>query len=100
MSNVCQPTSLAFDASAEAIQSWIVTRVAQLLGVGANEIQPTDVLSDFGMESVEAFTLSGELSDLLGLKLSPTLVWDFPAISDLAQYLAAEKKAASAGNPR
>jgi acyl carrier protein len=49
---------------------------------------------------VEAFTLSGELSDLLGLKLSPTLVWDFPAISDLAQYLAAEKKAASAGNPR
>ncbi|MEC5160918.1 MULTISPECIES: acyl carrier protein [unclassified Janthinobacterium] len=85
-------TALALEHTVESIQSWIVERTASLLGVKPSKISVSDRLSDFGLESVEAFTLSGELSDLLNLKLSPTLAWDFSTIADLAEYLAAEEK--------
>jgi acyl carrier protein len=85
-------SSQNFDPSIDSIQAWIVGRVAQMLGAKSSDIQINDRLSDFGLESVEAFTLSGELSDLLGLKLSPTLAWDFPTIAELAQFLETEKR--------
>jgi acyl carrier protein len=80
------------DLSAEAIEDWVIHRIARLLGVQPHEISATEALTDLGLESVEAFTLSGELSDLLGLKLSPTLAWDLPTIADLAQHLEHKKK--------
>ena len=35
----------------------------------------------------EAMMLVGDLEDSLGLRLSPTLVWDYPTMEKLAQYV-------------
>ena len=84
--------------TAEALELWIIQRIARLLSVEQYEISVSEPLSNFGLESIEAFTLSGELSDLLGLKLPSTLAWDFSTIADLAHYLESEKKAQRMGN--
>jgi acyl carrier protein len=82
------------DVTAKTIEDWVIHRIARLLGVQPQEISATEALTDLGLESVEAFTLSGELSDLLGLKLSPTLAWDLPTIRDLAKHLEQQKSKA------
>jgi acyl carrier protein len=91
--NAVQESVLSVPASPETfdrIQGWIVSRLARLLGVKPEEIGVDDPLSEYGLESVEAIALSGELSDLLGRQLSPTLTWDYPTIADLARFLSSD----------
>ncbi|TBU96224.1 acyl carrier protein [Phytopseudomonas dryadis] len=45
-------------------------------------------LSEYGLDSIVALTLVGDLEDELGVALEPTLVWDYPTVDALAHYLA------------
>jgi acyl-CoA synthetase (AMP-forming)/AMP-acid ligase II/acyl carrier protein len=72
------------------IQDWIVARLATDLGVATSAIDPKEQLSAFQLDSLKAVTLSADLGDWLGLKLSPTLAWDYPTIERLARYLGSE----------
>jgi len=76
--------------SAETIQAWLVSRLARELRVEPHEIDSRDPFSYYGLDSRTAVTLSGELEDWLGRRLSPTLLWDYPTIEALARYLAQE----------
>ncbi len=70
------------------IQHWLVTRVAALVGVPVDEIDVRLPFSFYGLDSVAALGLSGELERWLDCKLAPTLTWDYPSIDQLAAYLA------------
>lgn len=50
----------------------------------------------FGMDSVHAMMLVGDLEDHLGRRLPPTLAWDYPTVEKLAVHLAQDSAAASA----
>ena len=73
--------------SAQQIESWLVQRIATLMQRSAQEIDVKVPLTRYGLDSVEAVTLSGDLEDLLERRLASTLVWDYPTISQLAQHL-------------
>lgn len=85
-----RPGSRSAVTSTEEIQAWIVDRLALMLGVKPQDINVNEPLAAYGLESVEAIALSGELSDLLQRKLAPTLAWDYPTIADLAAFLSKE----------
>jgi acyl carrier protein len=87
---------LAASHSSEQIQSWIVQRLAHMLGARELEINVEDPLQHYGLESVEALALFGELSDHLGLKISPTFAWDHSTIADLSRFLSNELAAKAA----
>jgi acyl carrier protein len=74
------------------IRGWIVHRLARMLGVRPEAIGVDDPLADYGLDSVEAIALSGDLSDHLGRRWPPTLVWDYPTIAELARFLATQMK--------
>jgi acyl carrier protein len=76
--------------SAEAIQAWLVSTLALLLEVKPHEIIINEPLAYYGLNSVEAITVSGDLSDWLGYELSPTIVWDYPTVAAIVEYLAQE----------
>ncbi|MCC6156036.1 MAG: SDR family NAD(P)-dependent oxidoreductase, partial [Candidatus Hydrogenedentes bacterium] len=76
--------------SKEAIQAWLVEHIANELGINAGEINPNGAFDDLGMASRDAVTLSGDLENWLERKLSPTLLWEYPSITQLAAYLAGE----------
>lgn len=76
--------------SKDAIQAWLIEHIAEELGVKPGEVSPTAAFDDVGMMSRDAVTISGDLEDWLGKKLSPTLLWEFPSIALLAAHLAGE----------
>jgi myxalamid-type polyketide synthase MxaB len=50
----------------------------------------------YGLDSLAAVTLSGDLEQYLNRSLSPTLVYEHATIEELAAFLASDQKAASA----
>ena len=85
---------------ARQIETWLIDNVAARLDVSAEEISPHAPFTDFGLDSASAIALTGELSELLGRILSPTLAWDHPTIAQLARHLAGEEDVVSAPDTR
>jgi|ERR1041385_4583228 acyl carrier protein len=73
---------------AAAIRSWIVAHIAAELGLDPQEIDVREPFAHYGMDSVVAVGMSGELEEWLGISLSPTLLWEYPTIASLASHLA------------
>jgi acyl carrier protein len=76
------------NAAAETIQEWIIARLAQTIGVELHQIDPRLPLTRFGLDSLAAFNLTGDLADWLGRDLPATLLWDHQTIASLSQHLA------------
>jgi amino acid adenylation domain-containing protein len=72
------------------IAAWLGARIAGPLGVRADEVDTRRPLAGFGIGSLQAVRLAAELEEWLGRRLSPTLVYDYPTIDDLAGFLAGE----------
>lgn len=71
----------------EAIQHWLVTHLAELLDVDPLDIDVRQPFTEYGLDSITGMCFAGDLQDWLGLRLDPTLLWDYPVIETLAQYL-------------
>ena len=74
--------------TSDAIQSWLVQKISARLHVPAEQIRPAEPFTSFGLSSMVALSLSGELEELVGLQLPPTLMWDYPTIDSLSHHLA------------
>ncbi len=74
--------------SREVIEGWLIDKVAESLQINPHEIDIGQEFSEYGLDSVEAINVSGELENYLGCRLSPTLLWDYQNIASLAEYLA------------
>lgn len=78
--------------SAIAIEKWLTAHIAAHVAVDLAEISTQVPFASYGLDSVAAVSLSGELETWLRRRLSPTLVYDYPSITQLAQYLAADNR--------
>ncbi|WP_225912764.1 non-ribosomal peptide synthetase/type I polyketide synthase [Nostoc flagelliforme] len=72
----------------EAIESWLVAKVAKHLQMSPQRIDIEEPLAQYGLGSLAAVRISGELQEWLECELSPTLLYDYPSIQTLAKYLA------------
>jgi 8-amino-7-oxononanoate synthase len=72
----------------QTIVEWLIERVAALVGVAPNELDTAQPFAVFGLDSIAAVGLSGELEDWLGVELPATILWDYPTIAALAEHLA------------
>src|ERR1039457_4186353 len=75
-------------ANAEVIQAWLVSKLSERLGIESREIDIREPFASYGLGSTEAVSLTGELADWLGRKLSPALVYEYSTIEALARHLA------------
>jgi acyl carrier protein len=73
--------------SAMEIQAWIVDYLAQLLEVDPSDVDVSIPFDRYGLDSAAAVGLTGELEDWLGQEMDPTLLYDYPTIESLVQYL-------------
>lgn len=81
--------------SAADIQAWLVTNLAELIGVETDEIDITENLENYGLDSAQAMTLVSKLEKMLGFQPSPVLLWHYPNIESLSQRLAESDSAES-----
>jgi len=82
-----QSTTLGSAPKAEAIQDWLIDKIAEILEIEPNQIDVEQDFEEYGLESAEAINLSGDLEDYLGCRLPPTLLWEYQNIEALVQYL-------------
>jgi acyl carrier protein len=84
-------TTYSFDTAAQPtltdIEAWLMRRLAQELEENEANLDPTARFASYGLDSMSALVLTGELEEWLDLELPSTLVWDFPTARELAVHL-------------
>ncbi len=84
------PTT-GFNQKQNQIQNWLIENLAQRLNISASEIDIYEPFASSGLNSLAAVSLSADLEDWLEIKISPTIVYDYPNIAELAVYLANDR---------
>jgi acyl carrier protein len=80
--------------SSEEIEQWFIHYLTEQLDLSPDQIDVTVPFDDFALDSATAIAMTGDLEDWLGRGVDPTLVYDYPTISDLAEYLAGGRPSA------
>ena len=75
----------AFDE--RALRHWMADYLVTNIGCSPDDIDFDASMNDLGFGSRDAVVLSGELSELLGRRVSPVEFWQHPTINDLARFL-------------
>jgi acyl carrier protein len=70
------------------LTAWITDWMTRELKLSAAPADLGKPFVSYGMDSVHAMMLVGDLEDLLGRRLPPTLAWDHPTVGALAAHLA------------
>lgn len=71
----------------EQLRQWFVQKVAEESGVDRSVIHEAEPLSRYGLTSMQAVTITGDLETLLGRRISPTLLWENPTIDAAVRML-------------
>ena len=74
------------------IESWLVSYLAELLVIEADEVDVTIAFERYGLGSLAAIGLTGDLEEWLGYELDPTLLDAYPTIKEIALHLTEESK--------
>lgn len=74
--------------TAADIQAGLVLYLANLLKVDPMEIDVTLTFDCYNLDSVAAIGWSGDIERWLGCKCEPILLYDYPTIEALTEYLA------------
>ena len=75
----------------EEILNWITNNIAEVLNIPREEITPDRLFAELGLNSIQSIRLTSMLSDFLGRNISPTIIFNYPTISELTSYLASDK---------
>lgn len=86
-----ETTTVVLPISAGSIRMWIVNQVASAARVAPAAIDSRAPFATYGIGSLEATRISGELATFLGRPLPPTLLYDYPTIDELVAHLAGEE---------
>ncbi|VEP15655.1 Beta-ketoacyl synthase [Hyella patelloides LEGE 07179] len=78
---------IAKEYKAGKIEDWLIDRIAREIQIAPQEIDPLEPFSSYGINSVKAVSIVGEIETFLERTLSATLLYDYPSIVTLAKYL-------------
>ncbi|MET9641893.1 phosphopantetheine-binding protein, partial [Streptomyces virginiae] len=70
------------------LETWLRRRIAELARMSSgDEISAHEPLAAYGLSSIDAVALAGELGALLGRKVSPTVAYEFPTLREILDHL-------------
>ncbi len=74
--------------SAAELERWLVTALAEVLDLDPAQLDGATELTDLPLDSLAATALAERFERHIGRRVSPTIVWDHPTVSDVAQRYA------------
>ena len=74
-------------SSKAGLVEWIAGWLRTELGAPEGPLELTVPFTRFGMDSVHALMMTGDLEEHLGRRLSPTVTWDHPTVDALSSHL-------------
>ncbi len=69
------------------IEEFILTRLSYWLKTPKKDLDVHEGISNYGLDSSFAITISGELGEFLSIELDPTIFWSYSNIRALATFL-------------
>ena len=81
-----------FYPARQDVVDWLINWIANELEILSDEIDSAQSVLDYSLSSVTATILVGDLEDWIDLRLPPTLVWDYPSIDDMTDFVMAKVK--------
>lgn len=69
------------------IETWLTAKIAEILEVATVEVDRQQPLAIYGLNSLKAVSIAAELEIWLGIEVAPTIVYEYPNIQALANYL-------------
>ncbi len=75
----------------QTLQNWLVDKIAEQCDLKPQSVDIHKPLTNYGLDSIVAFTVVGDLEDWLEIELPATLLWDYPTIAAIAEYLAEQE---------
>jgi acyl carrier protein len=69
------------------ISDWLVSYIADLLEIEPDEVDVETTFARYGLDSSAAVILTGDLGNWLGKEIEPTIMYDYPTIAKLAEYV-------------
>jgi acyl carrier protein len=86
--------------SIESLKSWLIDWMAHELRLDRSSIDTSEAFLSYGLDSVQAMSMVGDIEAMLGLRLPSTLAWDYPDIDALSNHLAARLTDLSSPAPK
>ena len=86
-SNVIEAAESVRIKSRIEIKAWLIAQVAKILEIERSQVSTNRAFSEFGIQSIVAFSMTGELCEWVGMDLSATLLWEHNTINNLSGYI-------------
>jgi myxalamid-type polyketide synthase MxaE and MxaD len=83
-----ESTPAARLVTADEAERWLIQRIATRTGLTPVQVHVTTSFLEFGLGSLDAVEIAAELEQWLGRRMSPTVVYNYPCIATLAEWLA------------
>jgi hypothetical protein len=74
-------------STSAAIEAWLIGRVAFYLECPSDDVDRIVPLAEAGMDSAAAVGLCGDVEDYWLIDADPTLVFDYPTITDITMFI-------------
>lgn len=71
------------------IVGWLARQLASYLELPETAIDATVPLAEMGVDSVHAVSLVGDVEMHFDIDVDPTLIFDYPTLSHIAEYISA-----------
>lgn len=72
----------------EAVRQWLLQRMAKHLKRDVNELNSSKSFEQYGLDSLFAVQVTGELEKAVEMRLSPALLFENTCINDVAKVIA------------
>lgn len=69
---------------------WLTNRIATIYKIPAENIDADKVLTEYGLDSMNAIALVGELEEMFEIELPSNLLWNYNTINKVAEYVGSQ----------
>lgn len=82
------PTANDYEAILAETESWMTQWLIARAGVDPGDVELEKPFADYGLDSMTAVEMSGEIEDWSGVELTPIVAWNYPTVSRLSEFIA------------
>ncbi len=69
-------------------ESWMTQWLIARAGVAPGDVDLDKPFADYGLDSMTAVEMSGEIEDWSDVELTPIVAWNYPTVSRLSEFIA------------
>jgi acyl carrier protein len=76
----------------DALVDWLCEAIAIRVDREPDEVDPDTPFGDFGLDSVSIMDILSDLEDKMGRRLTSSVLFDYPSVTALADFLMGEPR--------